>query len=407
MSLAKRKRVDTLNGHDSAHNDKLTISVSDDSRDASEEDNDMLDTPSSVSSSHIGNGGNNNISIPAHKKSRSDITEDNAASSPDISPETLFVQNTSLSGKEKIEQIAKMYPFKINPPPTDRPIRIYCDGIYDLFHFGHAKSLEQAKTVLPNVYLLVGVCDDETTHKKKGKTVLNEKERAESIRHCKWADEVIEHAPWIVTQEFLDQHEIDYVAHDAIPYSSGDISDVYTFVKKQGRFLPIQRTEGVSTSDLITRIVRDYDQYIRRNLERGVSPKELNIGFLKEKEINMKKSISDIRSSIHQNWHGTKVELSNDFSGFKNELAQTLAIWENRSQEYVRGFAGMFGAEGVMYKIFRRSSRGGSVTEEDSQSNKNNSSDEDRLHRSRSVSPVKRVIDYIKGDQQDQREQSD
>lgn len=64
----------------------------------------------------------------------------------------------------------------------------------------------------------------------------------------------------------------------------------------------------------------------------------------------MKKSISDIRSSIHQNWHGTKVELSNDFSGFKNELAQTLAIWENRSQEYVRGFAGMFGAEGVMVR---------------------------------------------------------
>lgn len=37
----------------------------------------------------------------------------------------------------------------------------------------------------PNAYLLVGCCNDQTTHKYKGKTVMNAAERYESLRHCK------------------------------------------------------------------------------------------------------------------------------------------------------------------------------------------------------------------------------
>jgi choline-phosphate cytidylyltransferase len=42
-------------------------------------------------------------------------------------------------------------------------------------------------------------------------------------------DEVLKDAPWVITGEFLDKHNIDFVAHDDLPYAdnSGQADDVY------------------------------------------------------------------------------------------------------------------------------------------------------------------------------------
>ena len=58
--------------------------------------------------------------------------------------------------------------------------------------------------------------------------------RCENVRHCKWADEVIPDAPWIITPEFLERHKIDYVAHDEDPYAAVGHDDVYCTVKREG-----------------------------------------------------------------------------------------------------------------------------------------------------------------------------
>ncbi|XP_054792875.1 choline-phosphate cytidylyltransferase 2-like [Prosopis cineraria] len=234
-------------------------------------------------------------------------------------------------------------PIDCNPsssPSQDRPVRVYADGIYDLFHFGHARSLEQAKISFPNTYLLVGCCNDEVTHKYKGKTVMTEAERYESLRHCKWVDEVIPDAPWVMTQEFIDKHKIDYVAHDALPYAdvSGAGNDVYEYVKSIGKFKETKRTEGISTSDIIMRIVKDYNNYVLRNLDRGYSRKDLGVSYVKEKRLRVNRRLKNLQEKVKEQQEkvGEKIQ----------SVAKTATMhryeWLEDADRWVAGFLERF-----------------------------------------------------------------
>lgn len=160
-------------------------------------------------------------------------------------------------------------------------------GVYDLFHFAcvsrlpmtyltprrHALQLRQAKLSFPSVTLLVGVCSDELCKEHKSRTIMTHAERCEAVRHCRWVDHVVADAPWTITQDFIDKYAIDYVAHDDAPYVSVGTDDVYSYVKSHGAsspacpgfrltppgmFIPTRRTPGVSTSELLERIVSGY-----------------------------------------------------------------------------------------------------------------------------------------------------
>ncbi|GMI47046.1 hypothetical protein TrCOL_g162 [Triparma columacea] len=137
-----------------------------------------------------------------------------------------------------------------------RPIRIFMDGAFDMMHYGHMNAFRQGKSL--GTHLIVGVNSDESITRCKGPPVMNDQERLTAVEGCKFVDEVIPACPYVMTGEYLDyvieKYKVDYVVHgdDACIV---DGKDVYESAKKQGMYQSIPRTDGVSTTDIVGRML--------------------------------------------------------------------------------------------------------------------------------------------------------
>ena len=136
-------------------------------------------------------------------------------------------------------------------------LNIYIDGVFDLTHYGHFELIQKVKEKFPNSNIIVGVCSDEDCTEYKRKPIMNIYERSRTIEMCKNVDRIIMNCPWIINKDFIEKENIDYVCHESTPYKTGDIEDVYSYVKSIGKFQHIDRCEGISTTEIIKR-VKDY-----------------------------------------------------------------------------------------------------------------------------------------------------
>ncbi|XP_057786249.1 ethanolamine-phosphate cytidylyltransferase-like [Salvia miltiorrhiza] len=138
-----------------------------------------------------------------------------------------------------------------------RPIRVYMDGCFDMMHYGHCNALRQARAL--GDQLVVGVVSDAEIIANKGPPVTPLDERMIMVSGVKWVDEIIPDAPYAITEEFMrklfDEYNIDYIIHGDDPCVLPDGTDAYALAKKAGRYKQIKRTEGVSSTDIVGRML--------------------------------------------------------------------------------------------------------------------------------------------------------
>lgn len=139
----------------------------------------------------------------------------------------------------------------------NRPVRVYMDGCFDMMHYGHCNALRQARAL--GDQLVVGVVSDAEIIANKGPPVTPLDERMIMVNAVKWVDEVIPDAPYAITEEFMkklfDEYNIDYIIHGDDPCVLPDGTDAYALAKKAGRYKQIKRTEGVSSTDIVGRML--------------------------------------------------------------------------------------------------------------------------------------------------------
>ncbi len=194
-------------------------------------------------------------------------------------------------------------------------------------------------------YLVVGVHSDAEIAKNKGPPVMNEEERFEhfnappptdaelkihrshrqrltssvwctcrnrykAVEACKWVDEVVRDAPYVTQVDWLDKYNIDFCVHGDDVTTASDGTDCYALVKAAGRYKEVPRTTGVSTTDLVTRMLEcTKDHHLKGELDTS-SPLILSMSEERKARTGMSKWISSHKIRLFSDGKQPKVTLT-------------------------------------------------------------------------------------------------
>ena len=140
-------------------------------------------------------------------------------------------------------------------------MRVYTCIVGDLFHSGHVGFLRQAKA--EGDHLIVGVCSDEECEWRKRRTIMTYDERREVIEACRYVDEIVDKPPAVIDQSFMNEHQIDLIVHGD-DNNMAQLLNFYEPAITQGKYKSLPYSDGVSTTDVIQRIVERSSEELQK-----------------------------------------------------------------------------------------------------------------------------------------------
>jgi len=140
-----------------------------------------------------------------------------------------------------------------SPKPTDKIV--YYQASCDLFHPGVISRIKKAKAM--GDYLYVGLWSDEMVQYYQGENypLMSMQERALMLLACKYVDDIVIEAPYIITEDLVKSLSIEKVVNvisdddRALPQHQ-DV-DQFTICKKLGIYEEVAKTEGELTVEEI------------------------------------------------------------------------------------------------------------------------------------------------------------
>ena len=160
---------------------------------------------------------------------------------------------------------------------------VYVSGVFDLFHYGHLRLLKKCEDIAyimkiktrEPIRLLIGVHSDKDCAGYKRCPIMTMAERASAIieifeiltQRGIWVA-VLFDAPLIETRELYEEKEVVKVLHAHSEEEDEKYLLFYKVATEMGIFQRLDYTGGISTSELIDRVIESTYETVGREAKR-------------------------------------------------------------------------------------------------------------------------------------------